>query len=164
MANESLILEMFERIKILESDVKELKERILSFETKNYQEDDNSTKIYVKTTPEMIDECYELGKIAFTNPQADLNELADKVVQKTGMNKNSAYMYIYVVKCMLSGEVFKRAVNSNAIKRYFERIYKEYGKFRLADAVKATRMHIDYRRTFGHQVDSLERICDEYSK
>lgn len=164
MANESLILEMFERIKTLEADVQELKEKFQSFESENYQEDYNSTKVYVKTTPEMIDECYEFGKIAFTTPKTDLNELAEKVFQKTGMNKSSAYMYIYVVKCMLGGEVFKRAVNSSAIKRYFERINKEFGKFRLADAVKATRMHVDYRRTFGHQVDSIERICNEYSK
>ena len=159
MQYETIILELLSRIKKLEEDVEELKQS----RQYNVVEQENATSVssvsYTKMTDEMIEICYKCGKMVFQGENAQ--ELADDVAEETGMNRNSAFMYIYVVSSLLSGEVFKRAISKKALEIYFKKILQDYGSDGLKKAIKATRLHIDYRKSCGHTVDSIEEACDK---
>lgn len=49
--------------------------------------------------------------------------------------------------------------NSKALQKYFDNIWNEYGSNGVKKAIKAPKLHIEYRREFGHPVDSIEEIC-----
>ena len=163
MQYETIILELLTRIKKLEDDVAELKAQraslpISSGEPDNQQE--NETTTYRKMTDEMIEICYKSGKKAAAGE--NVQELADDISETTGMNRSSAIMYLYAVQGMLAGTIYKRAISAKAMKKYYDTIFNEYGSAGLRKAIRATRLHIDYRRECGHTVDSIEEICDRY--
>ena len=110
----------------------------------------------------MIDACYKKGTEAYERPEANLWSLADWVTAETGMNRSSAFMYISAVKSMLSGTVFKRAINTRALRRYFQSIYDDYGAEGLRNAVSSVRQNIAYRESFHLPSDSISGVCDEY--
>ena len=172
MQYETIILELLSRIKKLEDDVSELKRAhaVMNATPAPFVcEEDNvaievgeSTVAYKKMTDEMIDICYKSGKKVANgeNPQ----ELADDIAESTGMNRSSAVMYLYAVQGMLSGTIYKRAISAKALKKYLDTIWNEYGSQGLKKAIHATRLHVDYRRSCGHMVDSIEEICNRYEK
>ena len=170
MEIEKIILELLSRIKVLEEEVSSLKEIIINQNTSvqntaDGNEDDkhkSKKKNYTRTNQKMIDECYKFGKMAYSNPDADIKDFADTVMKETGMNKSSAYIYIYVVQSMLKGEQFKRHINSNALKRYFELILIEFGKEGLRKALFATQQHIEYLKQCNLPVKGFVNICDEF--
>lgn len=170
MQYETIILELLSRIKKLEDDVSELKRAL---DTRNITptslvlgENDaeltvrEATVAYKKMTDEMIDICYRCGKKVVNGENAQ--ELADDIAESTGMNRNSAVMYLYAVQGMLNGVIYKRSISATAMKKYFDTIWNEYGSKGLKKALQATRLHIDYRRSCGHMVDSIEEICNRY--
>jgi hypothetical protein len=163
MQYETIILELLTRIKKLEEDVAKLKAQRASLpisggETDNQQA--SETTAYRKMTDEMIEICYKCGKKAAEGE--NVQELADDISETTGMNRSSAIMYLYAVQGMLAGTIYKRAISAKAMKKYYDAIFKEYGSAGLRKAIRATRLHIDYRRECGHTVDSIEEICDRY--
>lgn len=170
MQYEIIILELLSRIKKLEEEVAELKQVVttptnmsLSNEDANnciYEPNTDGSVSYTKMTDEMIDICYKSGKKLAAGESA--NELADDIAESTGMNRNSAVMYLYAVQGMLDGTIYKRAISSKAMKRYYDTIWNESGSQGLKKAIRATRLHIDYRRECGHKVDSIEEICNQY--
>ena len=172
MQYESIILELMTRIKKLEDEVAELKAAVAAQNTvankavQPEMEEEKGTAPassgYTKMTDEMIDVCYQYGKRAYETKNNAPFDLADCVAKETGMNRNSAVMYISAVKSMLEGSVYKRAINARATRRYFSLIQKEFGKAGLARALKATNQHIAYRKSFNHPVDSIEAICNEF--
>lgn len=164
MQYETIILELLTRIKKLEEDIAELKAQrgsltLPSGDSDNQQESETTTT-YRKMTDEMIDICYNCGKKAAAGD--NVQELADDISETTGMNRSSAIMYLYAVQGMLAGTIYKRAISAKALKKYYDTIFNEYGSAGLSKAIRATRLHIDYRRECGHTVDSIEEICDRY--
>lgn len=171
MQYDAIILELMGRIKNLEEEVSTMKQwqdtiqntLLAENQGKNQQEKiRNSDNAYQKMTDEMIDICYKCGKKF--NQGKNLQELADDINCETSMNRNSAVMYLYAVDGMLNGTIYKRAINSKAMKRYFDTIFNEYGSDGLKRAINATRLHIEYRRECGQQVDSIEEICHNYER
>lgn len=169
MQYEAIILELLSRIKKLEEEVGELKQALRASsineslkETSSgiYEENVEDSVSYKKMTDEMIDICYKCGKKLVEGESAQ--ELADDIAASTGMNRNSAIMYLYAVQGMLEGSIYKRAISAKALKRYYDTIWNESGSAGLKKAIYATRLHIDYRRECGHMVDSIEEICDQY--
>ena len=171
MQYDTIILELLSRIKKLEEDVEELKQTasstnfIPSFDGEETSDEvewqlNSRRGTYKKMTNEMIDICYEYGKKLVSGSNA--MELAEEIAELTGMNRNSAIMYLYAVQGMLEGTIYKRAINNNAIKRYYDIILSEYGVEGLKKAIRATRLYIDYRRECGISSDSIEEICDRY--
>lgn len=166
MSYETVILEMLTRIKNLENEVASIKRQlsetpVIAPDSENSSSNANAAATqYTKMTDEMIEICYRCGKKVHQgeNPQ----ELADDIAVETGMNRNSAIMYLYAVSGMLSGTIYKRSISAKAMKIYFNKIFNEFGSAGLKQAIKATRLHIDYRRDCGHMVDSIERLCDDY--
>lgn len=172
MQYETIILELLSRIKNLEEDVNKLKmEQAANFSVLQHDEGEldcendgqiqtTSPVTHKKMTDEMIDICYKCGKKAFSGES--VQELAEDISDTTGMNKNSAIMYLYAVKGMLEGTIYKRAISAKAMKRYYNTIFNEYGSAGLKKAIQATRLHIAYRRECGHMVDSIEEVCNDY--
>ncbi len=168
MQYETIILELLSRIKKLEEDMNELKkgqntswdDKII--EESVYQTPNESAISYKKMTDEMIDICYKCGKKVAAGES--IQEMADDIADSTGMNRNSAIMYLYAVQGMLNGKVYKRAISAKAIKMFYDTIFNEYGSAGLKKAIYATKLHITYRRECGHTVDSIEEICNIYEK
>ena len=169
MQYETIILELLSRIKKLEEEVTELKQALLSSSSVSISDDaianvlderNDGAVSYTKMTDEMIDICYKCGKKLASGENAQ--ELADDIAESTGMNRNSAIMYLYAVQGMLDGTIYKRAISAKAMRRYYDTIWNESGSAGLKKAIKATRLHIDYRRECGHTVDSIEEICNHY--
>ena len=164
MQFETIILELMSRIQKLEEEVTLLKQRLdEGAETKaddSIMQEPNTA--YKKMTDEMIELCYKYGKKVHQGE--NIQEIADDIVYETGMNRNSAIMYLQVVDSMLSGTIYKRAINSKALQKYYENIWNEYGTAGLKKATTATKYHIEYRRELGHPVDSIEEICNKWER
>ena len=128
-----------------------------------YANSDSGMQIRKKLTQEMIQACYQCGVRLFGHPSDSFNQAIDEIVARTDMNRNSAVMYVYVVKNMLGGEVYKRAISEVATKSFFDNIYRDFGKDGLKKALCAARAHIDYRHQCGHIVDGLIALCTEYA-
>lgn len=165
MQYESIILELMSRIKTLEEDIALLKKQIAANDRSATAEASsdhtaNSSVQYQKMTDEMIELCYKYGKKMLDGSSAQ--DLADDLAETTGMNRNSAVMYLYAVHGMLTGTTYKRAINTKAMKYFMQTIFNEYGSKGLKKAITASRNHIQYRRDLGHQVDSLDDICKEF--
>jgi hypothetical protein len=172
MQYETIILELLSRIKKLEDEVSELKrtldaqktEPVFTVHNGNKAEpmSRESTVTYKKMTDDMIDICYQYGKKVADGKNAQ--DLAGDIAKATGMNRNSAVMYLYAVQGMLNGDIYKRSISATAIKKYFDTIFSEFGREGLRKAIYATRLHVDYRRSCGHMVDSIEEICNQYER
>lgn len=167
MQYEEIILELLSRIKKLENEVDEIKSSLTLCSTvpattpSNETESENSSRTaYTKTTAEMIEMCYKSGKKMRDGENP--NDLADDIAEATGMNRNSALMYLYAVCGMLEGTIYKRAISAKALNTYMRMISNEYGSKGLKKAITATREHIRYRHECGHTVDSIEEICNRY--
>lgn len=162
MQYEAVILELMSRIKKLEEEVKELKSQ--QEDNKERKTFSTEGKIYTKTTDEMIDICYTCGKRYHENCSLNPWSLADQVAEKTGMNRNSAFMYICAVKGLIEGTIYKRSVNTNALRKYMSNILSEYGKSGLERAIRAAKLHADYLKSLNKPVDMIESVCKEYRK
>ena len=174
MQYETIILELLNRIKILEEEGKQLKHRVAALEEAAgliapesrekapRGEETAGASTYTRTTDDMMKACYAYGKKAYLNPSRDIGEAADAVAKETGMNRSSALMYIYAAKSMLMGEIYKRAVSTKGARIFLENILSDYGVNGLEKALHSTREHIKYRQSLGHTVDSLIELCDEY--
>lgn len=165
MQYESIILELMSRIKALEEKILVIEQKITEIEmTRNEDggvtEEDSTAR--VKMTKEMMQACYECGCKLDQSENFDLSQELNQLTERLGMNRNSAIMYIYAVRCMLHGEIYKRAINRTATELFFENILRDFKKQGLTRALQATRMHILYRKQCGHAVDSLETLCQRY--
>ena len=172
MNYEVILSEMQEQIRALEKQVELLSQELSA--TKTTMVKDKVTPLPVielkpkrkngKVNEKMLDACYKAAKEFSSDDNWSVPRLADKVQSKTGMNRNNAFMTILVAYALLNGEVYKRTVSGNATEYFFGKILQEHGKSGLAQAVGATRKHIDYRRALHHNVDKLEQLCEQYEK
>ena len=172
MQYETIILELLSRIKKLEEDVEMLKKTHITCDSNCSEKNEDmempimskqdSSVVYKKMTDDMIEMCYRCGKKVSEGESAP--ELADDIVDETGMNRNSALMYLYAVSGMLKGEIYKRAISAKAMKFFFDRIFNDFGSKGLKNAIKATKLHINYRKDCGIPVDTIEEICESYER
>ena len=181
MNYESIILELLTRIKTLEEQVSRLQEQVAqlqcgrtaedreSLSTENAEENAEekaevgfSSPSYSKMTDEMVGLCYEYGKAARAAHTTNFWPYAGRIAEQTGMNRNSAFIYVYVFQCMLNGEVYKRAISVRATRYYFDHILVDFGKEALRGAISATEQHVEYLMERGNPCESLRALCREY--
>lgn len=115
----------------------------------------------IRLTPEMFDACYRAACRLVQDDTASFTAEIDGL-ESSGINRNSAIMYVYAVKDLLNGQIYKRAINLSATEQFFKAILSDFGPEGLKKALQSTRAHIAYRRELGHSVDSLEQLCDQY--
>lgn len=168
MQHDAIILELLSRIKKLEDDVTELKQvrigKALDYGNSAEEDDGQVWKkeaiSYSKVTDEMIEACYECGKkVAFGE---HIQDMADYVAESTGMNRNTAFMHLYVVQCMIDGNVYKRAISAKATKAYYDGIINDFGDAGLKLALCATAQHLAYREENGITAGPIENVYNEY--
>ena len=121
-----------------------------------------SREAYGRVTDEMIACCYAAGRRAYEDHTLRMNELAQEVAAACGVKQSTAFMYIYAVRCMLGGKVYKRAVNTRALRTYFESILADYGRQGLANAIGATEQNVEYRKRQGLPAHAVEGLCAEF--
>lgn len=63
---------------------------------------------------------------------------------KVGLNPNSAADFIYILRHMLRGEIYKRAMSASATEDFLKWIRRDYGDAALAQALKALALHIPF--------------------
>lgn len=168
MQYDTIILELLSRIKKLEDDVNELKQVRIgkALDYGNSAEEDEGqmwkkeTMSYNKVTNEMIEACYECGKKVARGE--NIQDMADYVAESTGMNRNTAFMHLYVLRAMIEGDVYKRAISAKATKLYYDGIIKDFGDAGLKQALCATAQHLAYREENGITAESIENVYNEY--
>lgn len=69
---------------------------------------------------------------------------AKERLAEIGVNPNSAADFIYILKHMLNGEVYKRAMSSGATEDFILWIRRDYGENSFRNALSALRLHIPY--------------------
>jgi len=164
MNYESIILELMTRIKLLETRCERIEEQMANIVSLEGEEESSAVENIQrqKITKEQIRSCYECGAELFKYDHLDTALEIDKLVAKTSMNRNSAIMYVYAVKNMLSGKIYKRAINQTATELYFQYIMEDFGAETLKKAVNATRLHFEYLRQLGYTLNGLVELCDKY--
>ncbi len=176
MQYDPILLEFFSRIKELETALNEINGKLQRFEqeSQEYTEPKPCTDVcedrpdegakYQRLTGKMIHYCYEAGKKAFMNQHPNYHQMAEKIAKDTGMNPSTAFMYTYVVKCLLNGEPYKRAISVKATEAYLNQIAEEFGAQTLQNALNAIREHVAYRQKLGQTAKSLSDLCDFFQK
>ena len=76
------------------------------------------------------------GQMRLTDAKAELVEL--------GLNANSAADFIYILRHMLRGEIYKRAMSAPATEDYLNWIRRDYGDDALRQALEALALHIPF--------------------
>ncbi len=164
MQYEAIILELMSRIKNLENEVEEIKRMALSNSAKIKEDGEGKeTRKHVEMTEKMMIACYD-GAKKFLSGEA-LEIIVDQVVTKTDMNRNSAKMYINVVKSMLRGEAYGASISSSAVQVFFELILKNDGKDVLEKAINSTRGYLS--KKYGNDLTKGKKIlklCDEFER
>lgn len=100
------------------------------------------------------------GQMRLTEAKAELVEL--------GINANSAADFIYILRHMLRGEIYKRAMSAPATEDYLNWIRRDYGDDALLQALKALALHIPFNggamkrhrellRNFEAELDALKQ-------
>ena len=173
MQYETIILELMNRIKIMESRCDSLEAALAQATaaavesvagTRGQEPAAEDTARRQKVRPEQIRACYDCALALWRQENTDFGGAIDDLVARTHMNPHSAIMTVYAVRAMLTGTVYKRAISRTGTELFWGYIRADFGMEALKTAIRATRAHIDYRRQCGHKVDSLERLCDEYAQ
>ena len=173
MEYDSIILELMTRIKVLEARCSELGEQVATITAQQLRlgetdaggsstADPREPLVRKSITPEIIRATYECGVLLHRNGSRGFVDAIDALVAETGMNRNSAIMYAYAAKYMLSGEPYKRAISALATEKFFLYILDDFGLEAQKNAIRATRAHIEIRHAQGHVVPGLIALCDKY--
>lgn len=110
-------------------------------------------------TLQNIYDCYEYGKRV---AEGELYKgIAAKNVAKTGMDEDSAQIYIRCVRSMIRGERYTGTVNEMAVSRFLTNIMNDYGFDGLRRALGSLRMHLDYQKLYN-TLTGLEQIYREF--
>ena len=97
-------------------------------------------------TPKMLETAYEIskkvysGELTRTNGKQKIHDLCD-------MNEGSAQDYITGFLAMMSGDVYRRTLNTDGTEYILRNIYKDYGVEKFKLAIQATKKHLDYYST-----------------
>ena len=161
MQYETIILELMSRVQKLEEEVEQLKSVVSNG---SIEQAEIQPKKNVKVTPEMTRECYEQAKIAYRNHYVYIDELAEEVSKKTGMNYNTAKMNIGSITKMLRGEEYNRLLSADALDLCLGWIYEDFGLKGLENALTATELHIEYLKTKDMATAKLLSAYNKYNK
>lgn len=94
-----------------------------------------------------VPDAYTLAKQVYDGTLT-LTNAATQLVNKHGLNVNSARDYINNFRYLMEGRGFQRTLNAFSMEYYFERFSTEYKPTRLAKALTALREHILYYQNY----------------
>ncbi len=104
-------------------------------------------------------EAYQVARQVYEGeirPTDAIDYLAD-----IGLNRSSARDFLYILKSMLDGVVYKRAMSTGATDYFMQKVREHYGPEKLANAIAALRLHISYK---GDAMPGYLAIADKYEE
>lgn len=106
----------------------------------------------MKITQQHYQKAYELGRRVYEGKMRPTDAKAE--LAAIGVNPNSAIDFIYILRHMLKGECYKRAISTANTDAFLTWIRRDYGVEAYAQAVEALGKHLEYY--FGLKGDRLE--------
>lgn len=104
---------------------------------------------------------YETAKRVYKN-EIGVTE-GSFIIAETGVNRSSAFDYIYAYSKLREGKVYTRTINATTTDFYLGGIYEENGASGLRLALLAMSQHIDYfEQTSGASVKKGREIYNKY--
>jgi predicted HNH restriction endonuclease len=105
---------------------------------------------------------YDLAKKLYQKNITQLQAL--NKVQDVGMGVESAKMYFRAFERLVNGELFNRMINAPAFDYYLEKIYSDFGKAGLENALTALNKHIEYNENSpnGSVMIKVRKIHKKY--
>lgn len=104
---------------------------------------------------------YETAKKVYRN-EIGVTE-GSFLIAETGINRSSAFDYIYAYSKLRDGKLYTRTINSITTDYYLSKIYEENGVNGLKVALLAISQHIDYyEQTSGASVKKGREIYNKY--
>lgn len=121
----------------------------------------------IPMTPERIQACYDLGKQVHSGKNKD--DAVGELVDKHGMNEDSAKMYIQAFRMITKGEKLARSVNQGYLRYYFKKALDDsWSKEEIKTALVGLEKHIQYYfekpKESGGNVPGLRKLHNKYSK
>ena len=110
-------------------------------------------------TLQNIYDCYDYGK-RIANEEIDIGGATLKL-SKTGMNSDSAKIYLRCVRSLIKGERYTGTVNELALSHFLTAITTDFGFAGLAIALSSVKMHLEYQNRYQNLVN-IKRIYDEF--
>ncbi len=118
----------------------------------------------MRISRDQYEAAYRIG-LEFHDRKGELGIVeAKKRIKSTGLNPNSATDLIYGVGHMLRGECYKRKLSEETTDDYLTWIRRDRGDAKLAMALHALQLHIDYRqkRNSADNCRGLQRLLAKY--
>lgn len=106
----------------------------------------------MKITQQHYEKAYELGRLVHEGKMRPTDAKAELV--KIGLNANSGSDLIYILRYMLKGERYTRAMSTSNTDDFLNWIRRDYGDEAYARAVGSLGKHLEYY--FGLKGDRLE--------
>lgn len=114
-------------------------------------------------TPVNPDEIiYQVSKKVYEN-EISKSEGVNRLIEELKMNKGSAQIIIgQVFPKLIGGKQFSRTLSVKLFDYFLKRISDDYGDSRLAIALKALKLHIDYIAEKGDSKIKLRKVYQLY--
>ena len=151
----------YDKIRLLGLDFMQEKPEDYTDVVDNFQEkkDTSASKIIDQ---DMVEKVYSVSKDVYDNKI----EFQDGVnlMEKYGMNPNSAFMYIDCFDRMMSGTVFKRGISVLAAEYYIDHIQLDYGEEYCKKAISSLLFYIDYLKSKNLFNNKMEELLEKKIK
>lgn len=112
-----------------------------------------------KITLQNIYDCYEYGK-RIANNELDVGAASLRLA-RTGMNIDSAKIYLRCVKSLIKGERYTGTVNELALSHFLTAITSDYGFDGLRTALNSVKLHLEYQKSYQN-LSNIKRIYNEF--
>lgn len=114
-----------------------------SFEVNQENDEHSKRRKNNSITTEMIEEVWR-AFLEYRKGFGEVGELADKVSEKTGMNRGSAMIYINVLIKLAEGEINKRSMKPSDFEFFLMKFKNTLSKEEFKNAVRSVEVSIPY--------------------
>jgi addiction module RelB/DinJ family antitoxin len=114
-----------------------------SFEVNQENDEHSKRRKNNSITTEMIEEVWN-AFLEYRKGFGEVGELADKVSEKTGMNRGSAMIYINVLIKLAEGEINKRSMKPSDFEFFLMKFKNTLSKEEFKNAVRSVEVSIPY--------------------
>jgi 5-methylcytosine-specific restriction protein A len=115
----------------------------------------------MKITQQHYEKAYEVGRLVHEGKLRPTDAQAELVA--FGLNPSSALDFIYILRHMLKGETYKRAMSAANTDDFLVWIRRDYGDEAYTRAVTALGKHIEYYTGLkGDRLESLRKVLTKH--
>ena len=120
--------------------------------------------ILMKITKDMVHKSYLYAKKVYKN-DITRSEGKIEITRATGMNSGSAGDYITAFLAMMSGDEYRRTINTYATDYYLQNIKVDFGQEAFIKALSAVEQHVRYYNKLGRgNLKSIQDVVKEYKE